>query len=68
MEQKRRWVEHPLPAMRAAGLDGQDAFFSAAASSLSLPVKMGIRQGQCFGWLVSDEELPELGLTKLTGE
>ncbi|MDH4208587.1 MAG: hypothetical protein OEV76_06920 [Anaerolineae bacterium] len=55
-----------LASVREAGVAGSDGFFMAVALALSLPVKMGIRKGKAFGWLVSDTELESLGLTLLT--
>ena len=52
--------------MQAAGLSDAEKVYSAMASTLGLPVKLGIRSdAQCFGWLVSDSEMGKIGLTRL---
>ncbi len=55
-----------LASVREVGATGADAFFMAVALALCLPVKMGIREGKAFGWLVSDTDLESLGLAPLT--
>lgn len=60
------FVDTRLSLMHEAGLSGSDAIFGAIASTLCLPVKMGIRtSGQCFGWLISDAEITALRLSKI---
>ena len=59
-------VDTRLNNMHEMGISGSDAIFAAIASVLGLPVKMGIRtSGQCFGWLVSEEEIKKLELSTL---
>jgi hypothetical protein len=59
-------VDTRLSYMHEAGMSGSDAIFGAIASTLRLPVNIGIRtSGQCFGWLVSETEIKKFGLSIL---
>lgn len=60
------FLDTRLSSMHEAGMSGSDAIFSAIASTLSLPVKMGIRtSGECFGWIVPATWITLLGLSIL---